>query len=90
MGRLQPNGFGLYDTIGNVWEWCLDGFDRGFYGSSPPTDPVSPSLGSTNRVFRGGCFRYTAIYARSAVRILSVPSNADFILGVCPARAIEP
>ena len=88
VGRLVPNGFGLYDTIGNVWEWCSDGYDSGFYGSSPPTDPMSPSLGSTTRVYRGGCFIITAIFARSAVRRDLAPPNADDVLGVRPARAI--
>lgn len=40
VGQKQPNAFGLYDTLGNVWEWCWDQYDRVEYGSY--------------RVFRGG------------------------------------
>jgi len=88
VGRLLPNDFGLYDVIGNVWEWCLDGFDPNFYGSSPATDPVSPFVGSATRVYRGGGCSNAAVYARSANRYDGTPTNADYNLGVRPARVI--
>ncbi len=50
-----PNGYGLYNTTGNVWEWCSDWFAPEFYGSSPHDDPVGPSSG-THRVMRGGSY----------------------------------
>ena len=88
VGSFGPNEFGLYDVHGNVWEWCLDGYDGSFYGSSPPTDPVSPFVGSATRVNRGGSFNFTAVYARSANRNGDTPSIADSNLGVRPARVI--
>jgi len=88
VGSFGPNEFGLYDVHGNVWEWCLDGYDENFYRSAPPTDPVSPFVGSATRVIRGGSYGNTAVRARSAFRYDSTPTFADHDLGVRPARVI--
>ena len=54
----QPNELGLYDMSGNVWEWCSDWYDSGYYANSPSANPLGPSSGS-DRVLRGGCWGNT-------------------------------
>jgi len=81
---FAPNGFGLHNPTGNVWEWCRDWFDPGFYRHSPRVDPKGPGRG-THRVMRGGsylchdsyCHRYR-VDARSANTPDSSTGNLGF------------
>ena len=59
------NAWGLYDTLGNVWELCLDYY--GDYGSTTATDPVG-ALTGTARVVKGGAWSHYARSCRSAIR----------------------
>ena len=68
----KPNAWGLYDMHGSLWEWCLDWYDKDYYRRSPGIDPVGPPSGS-ERVNRGGTWRNTAWYARSAFRSSNGP-----------------
>jgi formylglycine-generating enzyme required for sulfatase activity len=52
-GLKQPNSFGLYDMIGNVWEWCNDWYHKDYYKNSPEKDPSGPAKGLTK--VRRGC-----------------------------------
>lgn len=52
---FPPNGSGIYDITGNVWEWCADRFGDDYYSKSPKSNPKGPEAG-TNRVIRGGSF----------------------------------
>ena len=63
MRAFPPNGFGLHEVTGNVWEWCADWFDAGYYAVSPTTDPRGPETG-THRVMRGGSFLCHDSYCR--------------------------
>lgn len=62
----RPNGLGLYDMSGNVWEWCEDWYSDSYYSASPSVDPKGPSSGSV-RVLRGGAWDLGST-CRSAVR----------------------
>ena len=66
-GTYPANAFGLYDMIGNVWEWCADWYDSAYYGKSPSEDPGGPRSGEY-RVLRGGSWGDRPVYGRSANR----------------------
>jgi formylglycine-generating enzyme required for sulfatase activity len=65
VGLKFPNPWGLYDTHGNVWEWCLDWY--GTYPGGSVIDPKGPDTGSF-RVFRGSCWGDGGRDLRSAER----------------------
>jgi formylglycine-generating enzyme len=59
-GSRSPNDWGLYDMVGNVWEWVSDNYDPVFYAEGPATDPEGPGAGFY-RVIRGGGWYSTAV-----------------------------
>ena len=71
-GSFMPNAFGLYDMIGNTWEWCADRFDADYYSKSPTSDPKGPSAG-LERVLRGGSWDDDPWVARAASRLWYSP-----------------
>ena len=79
VGSFRPNGRGLYDMHGNVWEWCLDWYNMD-YPSGTVRDPTGPSLGST-RIVRGGSLNVSALGCRSALRNRLLPGNTGADLG---------
>jgi len=74
VGSFKPNGYGLYDMAGNVWEWCSDWYDENYYRNSPVNNPLGPETGSF-RVLRGGSWHHSTYYLRLALRNYSLPTH---------------
>ena len=85
VGRFERNPWGFFDLHGNVWEWCLDGYDGEYYKGSPAADPRGPAS-ATSRVLRGGCWFNVGRYCRSADRNDSVPAIRGSDVGFRVAR----
>jgi formylglycine-generating enzyme required for sulfatase activity len=72
VGTLAPNGLGIHDMSGNVWEWTSDWYAANYYSSSPRDNPTGPSSGE-RRVLRGGSFGDEAFDLRACYRNVLPP-----------------
>jgi len=80
VGQKQPNAWGLYDMLGNVWEWVADWYDANYYSQSPSQRPSGPSSGQ-ERTLRGGSWLDLARFSRVSNRLRSAPGNRNGIVG---------
>lgn len=91
VGSFEPNGYGLYDMAGNVWEWCADWYDNNYYQnfkSSTTRNPKGPKSGDFS-VARGGSWLTFPNNLRCANRIRLNPSYRDFDIGFRCIRDIR-
>ncbi|MFH0887662.1 MAG: formylglycine-generating enzyme family protein [Planctomycetota bacterium] len=99
VGEKKPNGYGLYDMSGNVWEWCLDWYHRNYFEAiaehKPNQDkittrenPQGPFHGRY-RVLRGGSWDYCRNNCRSACRAFDEPKYRSVCMGFRCAASIK-
>jgi formylglycine-generating enzyme required for sulfatase activity len=89
---FPPNGYGLFEVAGNVWEWCSDWFLPKYYRNSPADNPTGPTIGH-GRVMRGGSYLCHDSYCnryRVAARNFSPPDSASGNCGFRTVRSTNP
>ena len=81
VGQYAPNALGLYDMLGNAWEWVSDLHGDTYYAESPQSDPQGPATGNV-RVRRGGSWHTWSFYARCGYRNWNTPQTRYTLVGM--------
>lgn len=89
VGRFRPNPFGLHDTAGNLWEWCLERQLSYYAPTWAGTGERESPRESLEYVRRGGSYRQGALSSRSCKRNSEVPTARVSSTGVRPARLLD-
>jgi formylglycine-generating enzyme required for sulfatase activity len=86
-GKENLNPLGLANVLGNAYEWCSDWYHANYYQSSPEENPQGPETGS-DRVIRGGSWRFDAQNCRSALRYRITPEFRHNFVSFRLARSV--
>jgi len=92
VGAFPPNGFGLHNVAGNVWEWCADRWSTTFHVDGPRVDPAGPPTGDA-RVMRGGSYLCHDSYCnryRVGARSSNTPDSSGGNVGFRCVRDLPP
>jgi formylglycine-generating enzyme required for sulfatase activity len=90
VGQRRANSFGLFDMLGNVWQWVDDRYDANYYRNSPAVDPPGPASGSM-RVLRGGSWGCALSCVRASSRGGREPGTRYSGIGFrCAAEVVAP
>jgi formylglycine-generating enzyme required for sulfatase activity len=90
VGQKRANGFGLFDMLGNVFEWVNDWDDENYYENSPSQDPAGATSGEY-RVLRGGSLSNNLEVVRVSVRLRVTPGYRRDLVGFrCGGEVFAP